>query len=70
MVSPLPSAESSGSVNVEAYVDQTAALLGLRIPPEIRASVIENFEQIVAIAQPVLDFEMPDSLEPAPTFEP
>ena len=55
---------------IEAYVDQTAGLLGLKIPPEIRPSVIENFERVIAIAQPVLDFELPDNLEPAPTFEP
>jgi hypothetical protein len=54
----------------EAYVDQTAALLGLTIPPELRSSVVENFDRIVAIARPVLDFELPDDLESAATFEP
>ncbi len=58
------------SFNTEAYVDQTAALLGLTIPPELRSSVVENFDRIVAIAQPVLDFELPENLEPAATFEP
>ena len=56
--------------DVQTYVDQTAALLGLKISPEIRPSVVENFERIMAIAQPVLDFELPDNLEPAPTFDP
>jgi hypothetical protein len=56
--------------DIQAYVDQMALLLDLKIPPEIRPSVIENFERIVAIAQPVLDFELPDGLEPATIFEP
>ncbi len=34
------------------------------------ASVVENFERIQAIAQPVLDFPLPDTLEAAPRFEP
>ncbi|MEO1095299.1 MAG: DUF4089 domain-containing protein [Cyanobacteria bacterium J06638_28] len=59
-----------GRFNSQAYVEQTAALLGLEIPPEIRSSVVEHFDRIVAIAQPVLDFELPDNLEPAATFEP
>lgn len=56
--------------DIETYVDQTTALLGLTVPPEIRPSVVKNFERVMAIAQPVLDFELPDTLEPAPIFEP
>lgn len=59
-----------GRFDSPAYVEQTAALLGLKIPPEIRSSVVEQFDRIVAIAQPVLDFELPDDLEPAATFRP
>lgn len=55
---------------VEAYVTQSVKLLGLSIPPEQMASVIENFKGIQAIAQPVLDFPLPDTLEAAPTFDP
>lgn len=57
-------------LDVQTYIDQTAALLGLYVPPEIRPSVVENFERIRAIAQPVLDFELPDDLTPAPQFDP
>ncbi|MGD1908654.1 MAG: DUF4089 domain-containing protein [Leptolyngbyaceae cyanobacterium] len=52
------------------YVDQTAKLLNLPIPEEIYPSVVENFERIVAIAQPVLDFPLTDTDEPAPIFRP
>ena len=60
----------SADFDIQTYVDQMALLLDLKIPPEIRPSVVENFKQIVAIAQPVLDFELPDDLEPAITFKP
>jgi hypothetical protein len=53
-----------------SYVDQTAKLLDLPIPEELCPGVIENFERIVAIAQPVLDFPLDDTDEPAPVFEP
>ena len=58
------------SFDVQVYIDQTAALLGLQISPELRPSVVENFERIMEIAQPVLDFELPDNLESATSFEP
>ncbi|PZD71305.1 hypothetical protein C1752_07267 [Acaryochloris thomasi RCC1774] len=61
---------SSATFEVKAYVTQTAKLLGLSIPPEQMGSVVENFESIQTIAQPVLDFPLPDTLEAAPTFEP
>lgn len=56
--------------DAQSYVDQTARLLDLPIPPGIRPSVIENFERVIAIAQPVLEFDLPDDLEPAPVFDP
>ena len=54
----------------EDYVNQMAVLIDLKIPPEIRPSVIENFERIHAIARPVLEFDLADDIEPAPTFNP
>jgi len=55
---------------VAAYVDQMARLLDLSLPTEIRPQVVKNFAQVQAIAQPVLEFELPDKIEPAPVFEP
>ncbi|WP_299411849.1 DUF4089 domain-containing protein [Acaryochloris sp. IP29b_bin.148] len=52
------------------YVIETAKLLGLSIPPDQLPDVVESFEQIHTIAQPVLDFPLPDTLEAAPQFEP
>lgn len=61
---PIPDFDAS------TYVDQMSALLGLDIPADIRLSVIDNFERVIAIAQPVIEFALPDDLESASTFQP
>lgn len=58
------------SVDLTAYVTQTLSLLGLSVPCNQQDSVIDNFQQVQAIAQQVLEFPLPDSLEAMPTFEP
>ncbi|MDB9525020.1 DUF4089 domain-containing protein [Oscillatoria sp. CS-180] len=55
---------------VQAYIDQMAALLDLPIPPEIRPGVIKDVERIIAIAQPLLEVDLPTDIEPMPTFKP
>ncbi|MBW4485412.1 MAG: DUF4089 domain-containing protein [Tildeniella torsiva UHER 1998/13D] len=62
--------EPSNSVDMASYVDLMAATLGLDIPEEIKAGVVANVEHIFAIAQPVLTFPLPDTVESAATFEP
>ncbi|MEO1404254.1 MAG: DUF4089 domain-containing protein [Cyanobacteria bacterium J06635_1] len=69
MSEPSPEIQFS-PFNAEIYVQQTAQLLNLTIPPEQMASVVKNFELVQAIAQPVLDFPLSDALESAPRFEP
>lgn len=64
------SSQAANSFDAAAYVQQTAQLLNLSIPLEHMDSVVENFERLQAIAQPVLDFPLPDTLEAAPRFEP
>lgn len=53
-----------------AYVDQTAELLGLNLRDEYRDNVIENFNQLSAIAQQVMEFPLPPHTEIAPVFKP
>lgn len=53
-----------------AYVKQTACLLELNLPEEYRDSVIENFTQLSAIAQQVMEFSLPSHTEIAPVFKP
>lgn len=52
------------------YIDQTAELLALPLQPEHRLGVIENFTRIQAIAELILEFPLPDDIEPATVFEP
>ncbi|WP_228054179.1 DUF4089 domain-containing protein [Nodosilinea sp. LEGE 07298] len=47
-----------------------AKILELTIPDEIKPGVVANVEHVWDIAQPVLTFPLPDSLESAATFEP
>ena len=53
-----------------AYVDLASQLTGLPIRPEDREGVQRNIDRAAAIARPLLDFELDDSIEPAPVFEP
>lgn len=68
MMSDLSSLPSS--VDYTVYVEQTAELLGLNLPDEYRDTVIENFIQLSAIAQQVMEFPLPSNTEIAPVFKP
>ncbi len=56
--------------DAEAYVDHMAAVMGLTIAPEWRASVVANVTATEAIAATILSFPLSDHDEPAPVFEP
>ena len=55
---------------VAEYVDQMALLLDLQIDPAYRLEVVDNFARIIAIAQLVNEFSLPDEIEAASVFEP
>lgn len=61
---------SARPADYRAYVEQTAGLLELNLPAEYRDSVIENFTQLSAIAQQVMEFPLPSDTEIAPVFKP
>ena len=61
---------ASRGFDAAVYVDQTAALMALTIPPTLRTSVIANFEHICEIAQPLVEFALPETIESAAVFEP
>ena len=56
--------------DVQQYVQQTADLIGLQIDPVYLPEIVDNFERIAAIASLVTEFELPENIESAPTFEP
>ncbi len=53
-----------------AYVDRAAQVLNLPLQPDHRPGVIENFDRMVTIAQLVLNFPLPNTVEVAPVFHP
>jgi len=57
-------------LNLNQYVEQMSELLNLPIAPEYCPGVVENFSRMVAIAQLVTEFHLPEDIEAAPVFEP
>lgn len=55
--------ETAGGV-----VDATAPMLGIAIDPVWRPAVVTNLVATANAARLVLDFPLPDELEPAPVF--
>ena len=54
----------------DADIDRLAAMLGLTIDPSSRTAVREHMAAMLAAAQLVTDFPLPDDLEAAPIFRP
>lgn len=53
-----------------AYVDETAKRVGLPIAPEHRPGVIQFTGILLVHAALVMEFSLPDDVEPAPVFRP
>lgn len=60
----------SGTASWDAYVDHTAAALGLTIDRAHRPGVIQSLQRTAAIASPLMAFALPDHAELAPSFTP
>jgi hypothetical protein len=58
------------SFDAEAYLDAAAALLGLPIDPAHRPGVLLNLQRLAEMAALVMEFPLPDEIEPAPVFTP
>ncbi|WP_036483540.1 DUF4089 domain-containing protein [Myxosarcina sp. GI1] len=56
--------------NYTEYVKQTAELMGLKLTPEYLSGVVDNFTRLSEVAALVMEFDLPEDIEPAPTFEP
>ena len=57
------------SFDIDAYVAETAALLGIALTDEARAEVAIHLRRTAEAAQLVLDFELPPECDPAPVFK-
>jgi hypothetical protein len=56
--------------DAQAYVDAAGRLVGLPLDPAHRPGVIANLERIAQMAALVMEFPLPDEIEPAPVYEP
>jgi 1-carboxybiuret hydrolase subunit AtzG-like protein len=63
-------AEGADGVDPERWLETMAALVGLDIPPECRDGVAHQLRLNRRLAKPLLRFEVPDGMPPAPRFEP
>ena len=52
------------------YVQNTAELIDLQLSPEYLSGVVDNFASLAVIASLVTEFELPEEIEIAPTFQP
>ncbi|WP_341911221.1 DUF4089 domain-containing protein [Ferrovibrio terrae] len=60
----------SKEFDAEAFLDATAAAMNLSIDPAWRPAVLDNLVRSRQIAQAVLNFPLPDEVEPASVFKP
>jgi hypothetical protein len=52
------------------YLDQASHLLNLPIRPEHRDEVLAAFQVLLAQAKLIIEFELPETFDPAPRFTP
>lgn len=61
---------SKNDFDAEAYLEAAANAMNLTIEPEWRAAVLDNLVRSHQIVQAVLNFPLPDTVEPASVFKP
>lgn len=61
---------SQDTFDAEAFMAATAAAMNLTIASEWKPAVLDNLVRSRQIAQAVLDFPLPDTVEPASVFKP
>ena len=54
---------------LDAFVDTSAAALGIAIEPEWKGGIKANLQVTLRVGAMVAEFELPDEAEPAPVFE-
>ncbi len=59
---------SAPPVDLQRYVEQTAAAIGLPIAPEDMPAVVGVFANLARVAGPLMEFPLPADAEPSPVF--
>lgn len=61
---------SEKPVEAAEFVKQMAAVIGLPLQPDHQPGVVDNMTRIIALAQLVAEFPLPEEIEIAPVFQP
>jgi len=59
---------STPAVDLQHYIEQTAAAIGLSIAPEDMPAVAGIFANLARVAGPLMEFPLPADAEPSPVF--
>ena len=59
---------STDLVDLQRYIEQTAAAIGLAIAPEDMPAVVGIFSNLARVAGPLMEFPLPADAEPSPIF--
>jgi hypothetical protein len=59
---------SAPAVDLQRYIAQTAAAIGLSIASEDMPAVVGIFENLARVAGPLMEFPLPADAEPSPVF--
>jgi Protein of unknown function (DUF4089) len=59
---------STPPFDLQRYVDDTAAAIGLSIAPSDMPAVVAIFANLARVAAPLMEFPLPVEAEPLPVF--
>lgn len=59
---------SAAAVDLQHYIEQSAAAIGLPIAPEDMPAVVGVFANLARVAGPLMEFPLPADAEPSPVF--
>ena len=59
---------STPPVDLQSYVDQAAAAIGLPIAAQDMPAVVSIFANLARVATPLMEFPLPADAEPSPVF--
>ncbi len=57
-------------IHIKEYIEQTSVIINLPIAAEFMPGVIDNLTRIAEISTLVTEFDLPETIEAAPIFEP
>lgn len=68
MTDPKRTDLSTSPIDLQSYVSETAAMIGLSIAPEDMPAVVGIFANLARVAGPLMEFPLPADAEASPVF--